>query len=553
MHYPIGLIVCGLVLVLFRLHSFGVPLETDECNYAYIGERLLAGDRLYVDVWDHQPPGVFVIFAAVQAVMGSEPLTFRAMAIVFSLASMVLIGAILRRSCGDLIALLGAFVFALSSTDPGTAGEGCNREIYMNTLVLLAWWAAGWKEKTGRIPWGVVVAGIALGLASVIKTIIAIHWLFLMIWLIGVTLHREGPIASRVKSAALTVLWFGLGPACIWIFVGGYFAATHRWAEFVDAVFAANLSYAGQSEAFITRFTQFYRTDRHPFTFDSAIALWVGSAVAAIWLAGRAIVSVHRWEAISVLFLLLGGYVAICLPAQFWPHYYYLMIPPAVVAVVYSMADVRRAIASVLPAREREPRSPINVATMISLAIAAIVVGSTMYTQYRDYYSQPPVEITWKRYITRDFWGKVQGENVAAVTSPKDTVFVYANDASIYYYSGRRCASRFTMVTGLREGYRGVEKRRANLLADIAKNKPKVVILTFDQDPFPEWVKYLEENYSEQPVGWDFNDCTGDAIMAVLVRKGETIPSVNWDWDRSEIGGRCPENSKPPEMRNKGG
>ena len=41
-----------LILVAFRLHAFDLPLETDESNYAYIAARLLAGDRLYVDVRD---------------------------------------------------------------------------------------------------------------------------------------------------------------------------------------------------------------------------------------------------------------------------------------------------------------------------------------------------------------------------------------------------------------------------------------------------------------------------------------------------------------------
>ena len=75
-----GLIAALLVLVVFRLHGFGLPLETDECNYAYIGGRLLEGDRLYVDVWDHQPPGVFVLFAGVIAVFGGEDVVFRWMA-----------------------------------------------------------------------------------------------------------------------------------------------------------------------------------------------------------------------------------------------------------------------------------------------------------------------------------------------------------------------------------------------------------------------------------------------------------------------------------------
>ena len=57
-----GLAMAGAILLAFRLHAFDLPLETDECNYIYIGSRLLAGDRLYVDVWDHQPFGVFVLF-----------------------------------------------------------------------------------------------------------------------------------------------------------------------------------------------------------------------------------------------------------------------------------------------------------------------------------------------------------------------------------------------------------------------------------------------------------------------------------------------------------
>ena len=70
----IGPALALVVLILFRLHAFGLPLETDECNYAYFGARLLEGDWLYVDLWDHQPPGVFVLFAGIIAVFGDDPI-----------------------------------------------------------------------------------------------------------------------------------------------------------------------------------------------------------------------------------------------------------------------------------------------------------------------------------------------------------------------------------------------------------------------------------------------------------------------------------------------
>ena len=137
-----GLVAAAVVLVLFRRHAFDLPLETDECNYAYIGARLLTGDLLYVDVWDHQPFGVFTLFASVIAVFGDDPLVFRWLAVMFSGASLLLVHAIVRRGVGKSAAFVAAILFALVSSDPGTAGEGCNREIFMNTFVLAAWYLA---------------------------------------------------------------------------------------------------------------------------------------------------------------------------------------------------------------------------------------------------------------------------------------------------------------------------------------------------------------------------------------------------------------------------
>ena len=172
-----GLALALVVLIAFRLHAFGLPLETDECNYAYFGARLLAGDRLYVDLWDHQPPGVFVLFAGIIAIFGDEPVVFRMMAMAFSSASLVLMFVMLRRWYGPMIAAAGALLFAVVSSDPGTAGEGCNREIYMNTFVLGAWLLAASGERDSR--WRVFSAGLLLGVGSTIKTILAVHWVVL--------------------------------------------------------------------------------------------------------------------------------------------------------------------------------------------------------------------------------------------------------------------------------------------------------------------------------------------------------------------------------------
>ncbi len=182
-------------------------------------------------------------------------------------------------------------------------------------------------------------------------------------------------------------------------------------------------------------------------------------------------------------------------------------------------------------------------------AVVLVVFGAftawLAYTEYRDYLSQPPFGITVKRYNSRDFWGRAQGENIRRVTDPGDTIFVYGNEAEIYYYAQRRCASRFTMITGISEGYAGVEARREIMMRELEAAPPRLILVVFDQDLFPRWRDFLHAHYDE-PVGWDLRDGTDheggtyDPIMFVLARRDAPIAEINWNWDRAAVGGWLP-------------
>lgn len=519
-----ALLFAGAVLVVFRLHAFGLPLETDECNYAYIGSRLLESDRLYVDVWDHQPFGVFGLFAGVIAVFGDAPIVFRCLATVFSLVSLSLVYLLLRRRGGTGPAFLGAMLFAIASSDPGTAGEGCNREIYMNTLILAAWYFA--LRQTPTASWLMFASGCALAIASSVKTIVAIHWAFLAAWIIWDT-WRTVVVSERVKSIAKALLVFAAGPLILWVGASAYFGATGRWSEFVDAVFLFNLSYSGSAEGFFTRFVDFFSPPRHPFAFDSALPLWIGAVGAILWLIVDA--AAHRSrDALAILFLTIAGYIAVCLPNRFWPHYYYLLIPAAVIAVSMFVGYLANW-------SQRSIRST-SIGSSAAGFIYAVVPILLLVTEYREYLHQPHFGITVKRYNSRDFWGRAQGEKVRQVTDPGDEIFVFGHDTSIYYYSKRKCASRFTMITGLQSVYSRADERRAILMDELRERPPRLILVLFDEKPFPEWRAFLEEYYTE-PIGWDFKDGTQEPIMFVVARKDKPVKQIDWNWDRSEAGG----------------
>ena len=71
---------------------------------------------------------------------------------------------------------------------------------------------------------------------------------------------------------------------------------------------------------------------------------------------------------------------------------------------------------------------------------------------------------------------------------------------------------------------------------ELNKRPPRLIAVLFDHEPFAEWKAFLNEHYGE-PVGWDFHDETRKPIMFVLARKDQPVEAIDWDWDRSAVGG----------------
>ncbi len=516
------LIVAGILLTVIRSHASELPLETDECNYAYIGARLLEGQQLYTDVWDHQPPGIFMLFAAAMGLFGDSVLVFRCMGVAASLLSMVLVFSIVRRTAGLYGGYVAAFLFALLSADPGTAGEGCNREVFMNPMALAGVWLLVRQRRPALVL--VALAGLCLGLGSLIKTVMAAQWLVLAVWLV-VMIGQNAQTDRRLRTMVGSLLAFAAGPLVVWLSTWLYFSVTGRGTDFHEAVFAFNLGYSDTAPSYLQRFIDFFSRPVHRHVFDGTGSLWIAAGAAALALPfiPRSGKSSTPW--IPVVYL-LGSYWAVCLPGQFWPHYYYLMLP----ALIVVFASAVGALSSV--ARQRDHG---RLCHWVAHVVTAAVFFSLLLAQTQEYFLVPSVQITEKRYKTRDVWAKAQAENVAKVTDPGDTVFVYGQDVGVYYYSKRRCASRYTMVGGLRKGAPDYQKRRAILLEELQTNRPRVVLIV-DEQPYLALDTFLKENYFQ--VGLDYHDQRQEeVIMMALMDNSRPVVQIDWNWDRSSVYG----------------
>ncbi len=508
----ITLAAAGVGLVWLRTHAFALPLETDECNYAYIASRLLAGDRLYVDVWDHQPPGVFVLFAGLIAVFGKSDFVFRAAAIMTSLASMILMHRFVLCRHGPIPAAMAAVLFALTSSDPGTAGDGCNREIFMNVCTLAA---LAMLHRPGDKSRHALGAGLFLGLGSTLKTVVAAHWLAIAVWIVAAQWRATGNAISGLRR----VMWLAAGPVAVWTAVSAYFASTGRWRVFVDAVFAYNIGYSRVDHGMFARLGGFFTPIFD--VFSSATPLWYATVVA------MPLLIVVAWRRIAadqgaVIAYGLGGFLAVCLPGQFWPHYYYLLIPATILICVSTAASLAERI-SQAPARR------------VLWFCGWLWVASVAAYQFRYYASLDPEAITapHPKYRYRQAWSHGQGRRIAELTDPDDTIFVWGRDAGVYYYADRRCASRYTMVGALADDTRGGDERREVLLRELARRRPRIVIIV--EPEFPRLKAFLEQNYQlASPRGVDRDDDNPDKIvMVALMDVDRPVSPIDWEWPES--------------------
>ena len=60
--------VLAAALCAIRLPSLVQPMGADQALYAYVGDRILHGDRPYVDAWDQKPPAIHYTYALMRAI-----------------------------------------------------------------------------------------------------------------------------------------------------------------------------------------------------------------------------------------------------------------------------------------------------------------------------------------------------------------------------------------------------------------------------------------------------------------------------------------------------
>ena len=392
-------------------------MGVDSAAYMAIGDILNRGGRLYADVWDQKPPGLYLFY---QLIMDLWP-TARA-AIVASLAAMglnvLLLFGLTRKLLGPWAGLSAGWLLAVFTAVFWASAP--NAEVFLLTLQLAALWL--WLREPGTVPSGgrILLGGAALGVAFMVKYVVLLPAVGLAAWLVWAG-GRDSRPGARRRLGLFAAGWAaGAAPFALYCLWQGV------WGDFVAGTFGYNSGYVFRNA---WEYFQQYGLGFITGYFRQHWALWVGAAAGlAVWFWRRPPATRSGAGDGSGLMLLwlLSSVAAVLAPLKFLDHYFLLVVPGLCFWTAY-------------PLREgtplgRLPRAVAAVALLaVSLPLAAIRTGESL-----DRWRHPGPDPAGDGYAPSAIGRYVESETTAA-----DRIYVWRSlETDIYFYAHRRPASR---------------------------------------------------------------------------------------------------------------
>jgi len=166
----LAVFACSVFVVMARAHFFDWTASRDVTTYAVAAHEMLRGKVLYLDVWDHKPPGVHLTFALFEWFLGYGRAQLFGLSVVASLATMFAIvraGSAASFGAGIWGAILWSCLFfsdKFEATDP-------NVEAFLNATLA---WAFALLVKPLSSRWNClnpVLSGLLFWLACIYKPI----------------------------------------------------------------------------------------------------------------------------------------------------------------------------------------------------------------------------------------------------------------------------------------------------------------------------------------------------------------------------------------------
>jgi hypothetical protein len=500
----IVLVLLAAVLIAMRLHTYYEPIERDAGVYACVGQLLLSGKRMYVDVPDQKPPGIHVTYAIAGSIAGFGYGMIFLLTVAASLST--LLAAYVGGSAfGKNGGLWAAAFWVLISGCLSLEANQPNSEVFINTFH--AWGLALLLHacRSRGEWWRPVLIGLCFGAATFYKHIVVV--IPMAICAAHILAPRPGVTRLRALLDGVIIGGTILG---LWAAFAAWYAHTGQLAAMYECLVEYNRSYAGNVSANI--FSSFAPHLLFPPVLWPAIPLFL------LLLAGLGVAARDRKGSPALLFLAMaaGTAVAVAMPGKFWPHYYQLWLP----CVTFGAAWAAVALAE----SARIPRLLARFGAPVALLVLA-AIELPNYGKSAELWSMEKYGPVFVR-------GEALAKYINGRLKPEETFFLLGTEPQVYLLTHRQPP----IILGTDGLFGGpmIEQATKDLAASMARDMPDLFVL-FHQNyirlqrnpglPAARWLQeWIPAHY--EPAPSDHNQHP----FFLFVRKGSAL-QARWQAD----------------------
>jgi 4-amino-4-deoxy-L-arabinose transferase-like glycosyltransferase len=478
------LLILLVSVFVVRIPSLLEPLwYGDEAIYLTIGQEINRGSLLYVDIFDHKTPGIYYLAAWSLKLLGGAVWSFKFLLTLWIIPTLVAFYFLAKRFFDKRAAVFSVLTLAILTSIPILEGNIVNSEILMILPTSVAF-ILGLRKHY-------FAAGIFFSLALLLKFPAVFD--FAAFFVFVALFVKKDNFVEVVKNLAFLVL--GISLPFLLTFV--YFATKGAFTDYLNAAFLFNLSYTSYGNEFII-----------------PNGLLIVKALPLL-----AIVLYFFWRVLSKRGKKFGGKVGNSELLVIWlifsyygavfggrPYIHYLIQPLAPFAIIVggtiASADFRR----------------LGLSLISIIAVLSLLLGFSPFSKITDanlsYYTNF-FKLVFNKISTEDYQNsfdsntsrnysvatfisgcskfETDNECKGSRTSLEDTIYLWANQPSIYFLSDRKPATKYITAFHVL----GSDSAKKHVMGDLRKGEPSYIIVDEKgPHPFPELDSFIQRRYN---------------------------------------------------------
>jgi dolichyl-phosphate-mannose-protein mannosyltransferase len=475
----------ALTLVFLRaLPNLSFPIARDQGTYCFIGEQLLHGKHLYLDLWDNKPPGIFYIYAVIVKLFGTAMWSVAVVDLVWLLVISYCIYKFAERHLGTGAAFIAVLFHAAWRAQAGY-WDAAQTENFLMLCVFGAYFLVSAPRRSAWVANG--LSGLLFGAAFWLKyNAVAFIPLLTIVPYLDYAPLDAGSVRPRLtiprRDWLKRVIAWGVGFAVAILTVLAYFWWTGAWPAMKEIQFEVLPRYNAMRLGWMVHYWR-----QALWMTDFQLGRWTElAALAAVLVAWK----LKALSSLSPVALAAGmGCLAVAMQTPL-PSFAFETCYPFL-AMLWGFLGMQifegaRALAKMCAARGWR-----LAVVLVWLGFANVVYlplpqeALSLRVHYKDlseWWRDPEgfyANYSWARPISHyDGQWKVI-EYLRAHSSPGDGVFVWGSEPLIYFQARRNPPTRFVSNLALISLWTPPAWRE-ELIRDLAKSPPRFIMVARD-------------------------------------------------------------------------